>query len=242
MPAVEHAAALLQPLQRPVDRLAIVRPEHVEAQHLARPVGEQLVDRDEVPLRLRHLLALDLQEAVVHPDLRHQRRARWRSATAPARSRDAGRRGRCRRRGCRRSRRERACHRRAFDVPARTARAPRRGPCRLARASTASTARSPSGRACREPPRPARRRSCRRASGARASRSRATSDGFMIYVEEHMPLGGIGIALLDQLARSSAPCPRRIVRRLLGGARLDASAAGSRAPPRPCGTAWPCSW
>jgi hypothetical protein len=49
-----------------------------KAQHLARPRtaaegvgGEQLVDGDEVAERLRHLVALDLQEAVVEPVVGH---------------------------------------------------------------------------------------------------------------------------------------------------------------------------
>ena len=37
--------------------------------------AQQLVDGDEVAEALRHLLAFDLQEAVVHPDVRHARRA-----------------------------------------------------------------------------------------------------------------------------------------------------------------------
>src|SRR3954449_2969754 len=48
-----------------------MRLEHIQAQHFARPVREQLVNRDEVAERFRHLLALDLQEAVMHPVVRH---------------------------------------------------------------------------------------------------------------------------------------------------------------------------
>ena len=48
-----------------------MRLEHVEPQHFAWPVREQFADGDEVAERLRHLVAFDLQEAVVHPGIRH---------------------------------------------------------------------------------------------------------------------------------------------------------------------------
>src|ERR1700712_2946361 len=48
-----------------------MRLQHVETQHLARPIVEQLPDGDEVADALRHLVALDLEEAVVHPDVCH---------------------------------------------------------------------------------------------------------------------------------------------------------------------------
>ncbi len=54
-----------------------------------------------LPSDLLHLLAFDLQEAVVHPDVRHRRRAVARSAIARFRSHGGEKRGRCRRRGCR---------------------------------------------------------------------------------------------------------------------------------------------
>src|SRR4051794_18026424 len=71
-PALERRARLFQALLGPSDRLAIVRTEHVESYHLARPVLQQIVDRDEVAERLAHLLAFDLQEAVMQPEARHQ--------------------------------------------------------------------------------------------------------------------------------------------------------------------------
>ena len=46
--------------------------QHIEPEHIARPIGEQLVDRDEIAERLRHLLALHIQEAVMHPDVRQR--------------------------------------------------------------------------------------------------------------------------------------------------------------------------
>src|ERR671914_2924254 len=50
-----------------------MRTQHIEAQHLARPIDEQVANGDEVTFALRHFPALDLQEAIVHPDARHQR-------------------------------------------------------------------------------------------------------------------------------------------------------------------------
>src|SRR5262249_30647455 len=55
-----------------------MRTKHVESQRFAGPgislpALQQLPDPDEVAERLRHLLALDLQEAIVHPDARHLR-------------------------------------------------------------------------------------------------------------------------------------------------------------------------
>src|SRR4051812_29349745 len=52
-----------------------MRLEHIETQHFARPIGQQLSDRDEVAEALRHLLAFDFKEAVVHPVVRHNRSA-----------------------------------------------------------------------------------------------------------------------------------------------------------------------
>ena len=48
--------------------------QHIETKHFARPIRQQLVDRDEIAGRFRHLLAFDLQEAVVHPVIRHHGR------------------------------------------------------------------------------------------------------------------------------------------------------------------------
>ena len=76
IPIPERLVRFVEADMRPVQRLAVVRPEHVEAQRFARPgitlpTGQQLVDGHEVAEALRHLLAFHLQEAVVHPDLRH---------------------------------------------------------------------------------------------------------------------------------------------------------------------------
>jgi hypothetical protein len=61
---------------------------------------------------------------------------------------------------------ERMAHGRALDMPAGLC------PNRADRRSTVSTARNPSGRACRARPRPARPRSCPRPTGPRAARIR----------------------------------------------------------------------
>src|SRR6185295_2561150 len=51
-------------------RPAIVRPKDEVAVALRIVVIEDVLDRDEVAERLRHLLAVDLEEAPVHPEAR----------------------------------------------------------------------------------------------------------------------------------------------------------------------------
>ena len=189
--------------------------------------GQQLADGDEVAEALRHLLAFDLQEAVVHPDIRHAIAAEARSAIARSRSRDAGTRGRCRRHGCRTvsPRCFHAIAEHSMCQPGRPGAAmpARRRPARLARPSTASTARSPSRRACRARHRRGRRRSSRRASGCDELAVVPAIDG---DAEQHVVFGDIGMAAVR-------PACSMIVAHLgdvLGGARLDRRRAGSRAP------------
>ena len=137
------------PLDGPVDRLAIMRAQHGEAQHLARPVrrsSSRMVTK--LPSDLRHLLAFDLQEAVVHP-VRSPSPA---CAEGAARLRDLVL-------VVRKDEVDAAAvdveglaemlpaHRRALDVPAGPARRrdpDGRRPAPARPASTASTARSPS--------------------------------------------------------------------------------------------------
>ena len=69
VPALQHLPAFLQALGREIDRLAIMGAQHVEAQHFARPVGQEIADGEEVAQALGHFLAFDLQEAVVHPHI-----------------------------------------------------------------------------------------------------------------------------------------------------------------------------
>ena len=49
--------------------------QHCVSNNGTGPRAKQLADRDEIAERLRHFLALDLQESVVHPDVGHRRRA-----------------------------------------------------------------------------------------------------------------------------------------------------------------------
>src|ERR1700737_5348787 len=48
-----------------------MRLQHIETKHFARPIGQKLPDGDKIAFGLRHLVAFDLQEAVVHPDAGH---------------------------------------------------------------------------------------------------------------------------------------------------------------------------
>ena len=91
---------------------------------------EQVDEGDEVAERLRHLLAVEVQHAVVHPVPRE--RVTRRRRLARSRSRGAGTRGRCRHRGCRSVAEQLQRHRRALDVPARAPETPRRVPRRFA--------------------------------------------------------------------------------------------------------------
>src|SRR6516165_649629 len=58
IPVVQRPLALMQSLHRPVDRLPVMRAQHVQTEHLARPVSEQLSNGDEISQALRHFLAL----------------------------------------------------------------------------------------------------------------------------------------------------------------------------------------
>ena len=53
-----------------------MRRKHLKTDNRTRPLplAEQFSNSDEVAQRLRHLLAFHLQESVVHPNIRHQRR------------------------------------------------------------------------------------------------------------------------------------------------------------------------
>ncbi len=50
-----------------VERAAVVRAQHEQAQALAVGGGQHVAQREEVAQRLRHLLVVDVEEAVVHP-------------------------------------------------------------------------------------------------------------------------------------------------------------------------------
>src|SRR5579864_4574916 len=70
---IEIALRLLMPLEGPVQGIAIVRRQHRVAGGLARSVREHLADGAEVALRFRHLGAVDGDEGVVQPVVRHRR-------------------------------------------------------------------------------------------------------------------------------------------------------------------------
>src|SRR5687767_6388201 len=79
VPLPQSLMRLVEPNEGPVERLAVMRPKHVEAERLAGPgialpAGQQFMHGDEVACGLRHLLPLDLEEAVMHPHLRHDGR------------------------------------------------------------------------------------------------------------------------------------------------------------------------
>ena len=175
------ARALLQPVDRPVDRLAVMRAQHGEAQHLAVPAPaaeglgrQQLADGDEVAERLRHLLAFHLQEAVVHPDVAPctscRRRSvlcatsfswcgKTRSMPPPWMSKTSPR--------CFQLMAEHSMCQPGRPRPQRAV------PARLARRGGLPQHEVRRHRACRARRRRARRRSSRRASGWRARRSAA---------------------------------------------------------------------
>src|SRR5580704_17291703 len=63
-------------IQGPVNRLSIVDAKHRITNYctrprLAPPTSQQLMDGDEIAEALRHFLAFDLKEAIVHPHIGH---------------------------------------------------------------------------------------------------------------------------------------------------------------------------
>src|SRR4051794_39457973 len=49
-----------------------MRAQHVEAQNFTRPIFQKIGDREKIAEGLRHLLAFDLKEAIVHPHARER--------------------------------------------------------------------------------------------------------------------------------------------------------------------------
>ena len=118
---------------REIERLAIVRRQQQQADRLAGILVEQLVHGEEVAQRLAHLLAGDVEEAVVHPVLRHDAVAEGATALrdlvlvvredqVEAAGMDVESLAQMLR-----------AHRRALDVPARPAATPGTCPARLVR-------------------------------------------------------------------------------------------------------------
>src|SRR5204863_6101407 len=124
IPAVERRLGLLQALMREIERLAVMRRQQQETDRLARILVKQLVHGEEVAERLAHLLAGDVEEAVVHPVLRHEgtteRRAALRNLVLVVREDQVEAAGM----DVERLAQQLAAHRRAFDVPARRSATP----------------------------------------------------------------------------------------------------------------------
>ena len=150
--------------------VAIVRPEQPEADRLRIVTLRELLDRERVAERLRHLLGAEVHEAVVQPVARRTGR-RSRPRTGRSRSRGAGRSGPRRRRGCRATRRGTAWPSPSTRCASPGGPGPTGSPTTARRAWPPSRARSPAGRACARRPRPARPPAARRGSGRRACRS-----------------------------------------------------------------------
>src|ERR1700719_3306823 len=74
--AIERDSGGLSLFSCPIYWLPIMRLQHLKSQNFPRPVLQQLMNRHKITERLRHLLAFDLQEAVVHPVSRHHRRVK----------------------------------------------------------------------------------------------------------------------------------------------------------------------
>src|SRR5712671_4219790 len=72
IPAFQDRPAFLQSLHRPIHRLPVMGSQHVEAKHLAWPILQKIADGEEIAQALGHLLALDLKEAIVHPNARQR--------------------------------------------------------------------------------------------------------------------------------------------------------------------------
>src|SRR6266581_4882849 len=79
LPFKGNLTRLSQTTKCPIKRLSVVCRKHHKPQFALIPLPTsptltQFPNSDEVALRFRHLLALDLEEAVVHPGARHDRR------------------------------------------------------------------------------------------------------------------------------------------------------------------------
>ena len=223
-----------------VDRLTIVRLQHLSRSTspghcVDQIIVQQLPDRHEIACRFRHLVAFDLQEAVVHPVVRHHGRA-----VRAARLRDFVF-----------MVREDQVETAAMDVediaeigggswPSIRYASPD-GPCPTGfpspahRRTIASTARSRPGVSCGHRPRRARRPVARRACGPTARRSPA-SMRYRTELRRRLHRHGRARSVAGS-ASPCRPCHRRAAARNRSrAARM--SAAGNRAPPRRHETGW----
>lgn len=133
VPAIERRLGLDQALVREVERLAVVRRQQQQSDRLAGILVQELVHGEEVAERLAHLLAGDVQKAVVHPVPRHdgmtERAAALRDLVLVMREDEIETAGV----DVEGLAQELAAHGRALDVPARPAATPRARPARLLR-------------------------------------------------------------------------------------------------------------
>ena len=133
-------------------------------------LDKKFLDADDVAQRLGHLLAAELQHAVVDPVAR-ELLARVDFRSARSRFRDAGRSGRCRRRGCRSVRRVRPGSWQSTRCASRGVPCPRDYPMKFRRAWRLSTERNPLDDPWLPPLRCARLPACHRVCGRRACRN-----------------------------------------------------------------------
>src|SRR5437660_336775 len=74
MPPIQNCLTLFESGQSPIYGLTIMRAQHIEPYDFTRPIFQHIPYRHEIPQALAHLLAFDLEKAVVHPVIRHHRR------------------------------------------------------------------------------------------------------------------------------------------------------------------------
>ncbi len=189
------ACACSSAASREGQRLAVVAGDQVHDDRLRRRTASMhLVQQRDVADRLGHLLARELDHAVVHPQL-GQLRARAPRASARPRSRGAGTRGPSRRRGCRSRRRAAARPSPSTRCASRGALAPRATPRRCPRPPCApSTARSPADPPCAAAP----SHVLALVHVVRAAVREAAVAVVGAHAEVHVAVGRVGVAAVDQ--------------------------------------------
>ena len=174
--AAQRCPGVVEVLVAEIHRAAVVGAQGEEADRLAVVALEHLADGEEVAERLRHLLVVDVEQAVVHPDVGEgARRSPPRSGRS--RSRGAGTAGPGRRHGCRSARRAAPCTWPSTRCASPAGRGRTRSATWRRRArspSPPSTSRSRADPPCRRAPPRARRREAGRSTCRRACRSRRT--------------------------------------------------------------------
>ncbi len=221
VPAIEGRLGLDQALVREVERLAVVCRQQQQADHLAGILVQQLVHGEEVAERLAHLLAGDVQEAVVHPVRRHdgvaEGAAALRDLVLVVREDEVETAGM----DVEGLRPEACCSWPSTRCASPAGRGPTDCPSPAAAASTASTARSRPDPSCR-----ARRRRAAPADQLVARMARqAAVVAHARHAEQHMALGGVGMTAARSGVRSCRSSARHTRWR----------AARNRARARPAG-------